>query len=383
MTTETRLGTKSASQPVNWHRRPEPLAATWESRSACYNRPEEWWDGDSEQLTQKARAVCRTCPVLAECLGKTMTDEAQRIWSRTLVRGGLTGKERTQLFLDAREDGAYDAEEARLTALEAAAYGVGTGQVVAEDVSPSTRRLAARLAGEEVPDRKPPSLQEIRGGTAKERALQRIGDIMRWREQGMAAKDIAARLQIGRRTIAEVITAFEAMGAARPDDAEPAEAEDAELIDRFLAGESVELTREQHLAAVAEGTWRGMSYLEIDRVRGIPKDSTSQFVSRARKRYTREGKTFPQMRGRMLFTDEQVVEMRELYAAGGVTDLEIAMRYGAPRNTVSHALNGKNYRHVGGPIREGRALESVRSSRRNFCGHTDSDAPVQAIAQAS
>jgi hypothetical protein len=378
MTTGTRRARTEAAHTRDWHRRPAPLTTAWENRSACYNRPEAWWDGDNKELTEKARAVCRTCPVLAECLGKTMTEEAQRTWSRTLVRGGLTGKERTQLFLDEREDGAYDAEEARLMALEATAYGVGTGQVMGEDVSPSTARLAARLAGEKVDDRTPPSLQEIRGGTAKERALRHIGDIMQWREQGVSQKDISAYLQIGRRTIADVVTAFEAMSAGQPEEehfTEGEEGEEAELIRRFLAGEPVELTREVRLAAIVEGTWRDMSYLQIDRVRGVPKDTTSQFVSRARKRYTRDGKTFPAMKGRMLFTDQQVVEMRELYATGGVTDLEIAMKYGAPRNTVSHALSGRSYRNAGGPIRDGRTDDAKKASRTEFYGHTDATAP--------
>lgn len=375
MTTPTRLARTNAARTADWTRRPATLTTTWENRSACYNRPEAWWDGDNPQMTEKARAVCRTCPVLAECLGKTMTEEAQRTWSRTLVRGGLTGKERTQLFLDEREDGAYDAEEARLTALEATAYGVATGQVVGEAVSLSTARLAARLAGEEVVDRTPPSLQEVRGGTARERALQRIGDIMQWREEGMSQKEISTHLQIGRRTIADVVTAFEAMSVGQPEEQRVSEGEEAGLIRQFLAGELVELSREQRLAAIVEGTWRGMSYLDIDRVRRVPKHTTAQFVSRTRKRYRRDGKAFPAMKSRMLFTDQQVVEMRELYAAGGITDLEIAMKFGVPRNTVSHALSGRSYRQVGGPIREGRTDDAKKASRMEFCGHTDAVAP--------
>lgn len=366
-TTPTRRVTIS-----DWRRRPEALAEAWENRAACYNRPEEWWDGDTPAATEKARAVCLSCPVLAECLGEQMRNERSQLWSRTLIRGGLTGPERIQLCLDERADGAYDAEEARLLALEAGAYGEPIADIAEDGVSASTLRLAARLAGEAVEKRTPAAVDSARPGTAIERAFQKAEDILQWRDAGLTMKQIADALNLTRDVVQKVVHAYRDMGGERQ-----AKDPNQYVIDAYLAGDPVSVEPEQQLAAIAAGVTRGMSYLQIDRVRGIPKDSTSQFVSRMRKRYSKQGREFPvKQPSRNLFTDQQVLEMRELYARGGITDLEIALRYGAPRNAVSHALSGRNYKHVGGPIRAGRQAESVKASRMEFCGHTEATAPV-------
>ncbi|MBE4790292.1 WhiB family transcriptional regulator [Streptomyces caniscabiei] len=363
-----------AAPTVITSRRPEPVTASWENRAACYNRPEGWWDGEDPELTAKARAVCLSCPVLAECLGDRMRQERSVIWSRATVRAGLTGAERVQLFLDEREHGPYDAEEARLLALEAVAEGRSVSQVVDDaEAGVSTVRLAQRLAGEDVPVVKPPSAVELRGGTAKERAYSMAQEIMEWHASGMTNTAIAARLGTGRRTIQDLIRSFSDLAAAGPDEGgqtDPVVA-GAGLLEQFLAeGYDTDLTADQQVAAIVMAVGRGMSYPQVDEARRLVKGYTASFMSRQRKRYARQGREFPLQPGAHRgLTAEQVLRMRERYAKGGVTDLELSLQYGVPRNVVSHALSGRNYRDVGGPIRAGRSEESLAASREQMCGH--------------
>jgi transposase len=370
MTPPTRRDRTDAAPTADWSRRPEALTARWEDRSACYNRPQEWWDGDDPKLTQKARAACVGCPVLAECLGEVMQQERSVIWSRAAVRGGLTGAERVQLFLDQREHGPYDAEEARLLALEARAYRRPVADVVDSEVSVSTLRLAERLAGEKVPVRKPPSATELRGGTAKERAFGRAQDILEWREAGMTVKAIAAELRMGRDTIQDVLRAFTDLAEDGDDPAEETGELDPRLLAEFLADYDTVLPLDMQVLAVAEAVKGGMSYPDIDKARQVSRGYTASFVSRQRKRYEREGREFPvKPVSHRVLADEQVLEMRERYTRGGVTDLELALHYGVPRNVVSGALSGRNYKHVGGPIRERADVTRMASVRDHMCGH--------------
>jgi hypothetical protein len=208
MTTTVRHVARRATRPAT-HHRPEPFTSGWEDRSACYNRPEAWWDGDDPQLTDRARTVCRSCPVLAECLGEQMRREKTNVWARNSIRGGLTGMQRVQLCIDEQQDGPYDAEEARLLALEAVAYGMPVVDLAGEGVSASTRRLAARLAGEEVEDRQPVKLRK--DTTAVERAFRHAEQIMQWRAEGVSRQEICARMRIGRRPVDQVIRTYQAL----------------------------------------------------------------------------------------------------------------------------------------------------------------------------
>ena len=187
-------------------RRAETINRSWEDRSACYNRPEAWWDGDDPQLTEKARRTCLGCPVFARCLDKTMGVEDSRIWARAVVRAGMTGTQRVQLFVDAREFGPYDGEEARLLALEVAATGRRVSDVVEEPVTESTLRLAQRLADEPVSELDRPSVVELRGGTARERAFKQADTILRLHlEDGLSRADVAKQLRIHRNFVAQVL----------------------------------------------------------------------------------------------------------------------------------------------------------------------------------
>lgn len=348
--------------------RAETLRNGWQNRSGCYNRPTEWWNGDRKDATERARNVCRACPVLADCLGDTMKEERSVLWSRTTVRGGLTGPERVQLFMDHLDYGEYDAEEARILALEAIVLQrpVTAGS---EEVSKSTLRLAQRLAGQHVPVRKPPSAVQLRGGTAKERAYRRAQDILEWREAGMTVRAIAAELKMGRETVQDLLRAFSDLvnDDAGTDDRPGL---NPQVLDEFLSGPDTFLPVDMQVLAIAEAVSKGMRYPQIDTARKLPKGHTASFVSRQRKQYERDGREFPvQVPSGRALTDEQVLEMRHRYAEGGVTDLQLAMRYGVPRNLVTNVLSGKNYKHVGGPIRVGRSKEGVQASRDHMCGH--------------
>jgi len=294
-----------------------------------------------------------------------MAQERSVVWSRSVIRGGLPGRERVQLYLDQREHGPYDAEEARLLALEAQAADQPVAELVEADVSLSTLRLAQRLAGEDVPARTPPCAADIRDGTAKAKAYSQAQAILEWRESGMTTREIAGLLGVGREAVQEVVRSFTDLAASGGDDeAEPT------LLAEWLSGPDLLLSNDQQVEMIAEAVRKGWSYPQIDEARKLSKGYTASFVSRQRKRYEREGREFPvKPLSPSRLTDEQVLEMRERYARGGVTDLELAMQYGVPRNIVSHALNGRNYKHVGGPIRSCRNEGSARASREYMCGH--------------
>ena len=369
MSTTTRRPTRAAAtRTAVWHGRPQPYTSSWEDRSACYNRPQTLWDGDNADNTAKAKQICLSCPVLATCLGDAMDQERSVVWSRVAVRGGLNGPDRVQLFLDRRDHGVYDAEEARLLALEARAAGRPVADIIDGDVSASTVLLARRLAGEAVPSRKPRTAAVFRGGTAKERAFARAQDILEWREAGMTIKAIAGLLDMGRETIKDVVRSFDDLAQSGDDPEE--DPIDPRALNAFLAGDDILLSHDHQVLAIAEAVGRGMSYPQIDQLRGWTKGSTSSFVSRQRKKYKQQGIPFPvQPKPQASLTDEQVLEMREAYAAGGVTDLDLAIRYGTSRKAVGHVLNGKNYKHVGGPVRAARSQRGLKASREFMCGH--------------
>jgi DNA-binding CsgD family transcriptional regulator len=148
---------------------------------------------------------------------------------------------------------------------------------------------------------------------------------------------------------------------------------DEAAVERYLAGARVELSDRERLEAVVRGVSRGLAYPDIDVLQGRPRGATATFVSRLRKRYAEQGRPFPVIRhsGQSVeLTAAQVVEMRELYARGGITDLEVALRYGMNRKTVSNLLSGMSYRDAGGPIRAPRGSRPVEASRKHFNGNT-------------
>lgn len=79
----------------------------------------------------------------------------------------------------------------------------------------------------------------------------------------------------------------------------------------------------------------------------------------ARKGRTRGGMPKGKNRGaanvQAKLSDAVVIEIRESYAAGGVTYFDLAARHGVNYATIGQIVRGEHWRHVGGP-RGGRAI---------------------------
>jgi uncharacterized protein (DUF433 family) len=78
---------------------------------------------------------------------------------------------------------------------------------------------------------------------------------------------------------------------------------------------------------------------------GTPKDNTQDMVKKGRK-----GDVTGELHGRAKLTNERVIEMREIYAQGGISREELAERYGVAATTVHNIVSGRDWMHVGGPI---------------------------------
>lgn len=63
-------------------------------------------------------------------------------------------------------------------------------------------------------------------------------------------------------------------------------------------------------------------------------------------------------------TDEEVVEMRERYAAGEISQPQLARQYGLTQATVNDILTGKRWQHVGGAITK-RGRKSLNAGQVN------------------
>lgn len=76
----------------------------WHQYAACREKPELWWSSsgrDWAKRTERARAVCERCPVLAECLRDVIGWETRtktRADHAAGVVGGMTGEERKALY---------------------------------------------------------------------------------------------------------------------------------------------------------------------------------------------------------------------------------------------------------------------------------------------
>lgn len=66
------------------------MSAAWKSRAACHGLTELFFVDKGAYTTDAAKAVCRSCPVIAECL-ELGIDERHGVW------GGTTEPERRVL----------------------------------------------------------------------------------------------------------------------------------------------------------------------------------------------------------------------------------------------------------------------------------------------
>ncbi|MFG2540614.1 hypothetical protein ACGFU4_35790 [Streptomyces sp. NPDC048511] len=168
--------------------------------------------------------------------------------------------------------------------------------------------------------------------------------------------------------------------AADPDYVDPV------AVRRYLAGSRVPLTDLEFLSVLEHAAAQGVALFELDRRQGAGRNTHADRVNRLRKAYQRAGGDLPAVlqsgEKQPEFTDAQVVEIREKYAAGGVTDLELSMQYGRTRKSISALLSGASYRNAGGPIRAPRGPKPKEASRAGFARHTGA-APTVHVAQAS
>lgn len=168
-------------------------------------------------------------------------------------------------------------------------------------------------------------------------------------------------------------------------------AEDPDYVDmvavrRYLAGARMPLSDTEFLVALEHAAAQGLAMNELDRRQGVTRNVNGDRVNRMRKAYERAGRELPAVlqagEKHPEFTDAQVVEIREKYAAGGITDLELSLQYGRSRKAISSLLSGASYRNAGGPIRAPRGPKPKEVSRSGFAGHTGA-APTERVAQAS
>lgn len=265
--------------------RAEPFTTSWEDRAACYNRPESWWDDENDAKTVRARQTCLGCPALEACLGEQMREEGDEIVSRYGVRGGLTGLQRIQLYVERPEGGGFDAEEARLIALEAVHTGRPVADIAPEQATQTTVRLAARLAGESLPI----VVGNLPGDSGLRLALLRAADVMAWRDRGMSVATIAHQLGVGMKTVDTVIHAYR----ESPLEHIPGDSSREQAVAAWLAGEDVLCTLEERLEAVRAELAAGKTFAQIDEGRGMKAGATRTWVSWHRREYRRTGREFP------------------------------------------------------------------------------------------
>lgn len=175
---------------------------------------------------------------------------------------------------------------------------------------------------------------------------------------------------------------------ADDDAADAGDVVDPVAVRLYLQGiPGVTVTDAEFLSVLEHAAAQGVSMNELDHRRGVGRNTHGDRVNRLRKRYRRAGLVLPPGLAtgkdkQAEFTDAEVVEIREKYAAGGITDLELSFQYGRSRKAISSLLSGTSYRTAGGPIRASRSRRPAEGSRKGFNGHTG-PAPTADMAQAS
>jgi WhiB family transcriptional regulator, redox-sensing transcriptional regulator len=82
------------------------IVEDWRQRAACRNADAELFhapDGEHKPARrlreEEAKAFCRVCPVVVDCLAAALREEDDMpTYGRVGIRGGLTGDERTEQF---------------------------------------------------------------------------------------------------------------------------------------------------------------------------------------------------------------------------------------------------------------------------------------------
>ncbi|MEU9849309.1 hypothetical protein [Streptomyces sp. NPDC047985] len=156
-------------------------------------------------------------------------------------------------------------------------------------------------------------------------------------------------------------------------------------VDQYILGARIDISDSEFLAVLERAEELGLSMGELDRRRGAAKGMNGDRVNRLRKAYERAGREMPAVlvagQKQVEFTNDQVVEIRERYAAGGITDLELSVQYGRSRKSISCLLSGTSYRNAGGPIRPMKGPRPKEGLRAGFNRNTAR--PAVEVAQAS
>lgn len=328
---------------------PEALYGSWTDRSACRDQPAQLWDWDAPSEAQEtARGICLGCPVFAECLSDARATEGGSDVGRSNVRAALTGRDRDWLNRQVRIRGGFDAEEARLLALEARVSGRPVGEIAErEGVVGTTRGLAERLLRAEDKPKVPVVPVAVESPLRKAAmVLDRIEDVLEWRADGMSMAEVASRLGVSRRIASEVLKDYTGQDPDKPLRARG----------RFRKVERAE--------QVIVFRQLGMTWKDIDRHLEQAYGTTYRFVARYRGELEERGEVVPRefQRDQALLSEAQVVRIRER-AAEGATDLEQAMELGVARKTVTDVASGESYKRYGGPIRPKRENRPSVASR--------------------
>lgn len=92
---------------------------------------------------------------------------------------------------------------------------------------------------------------------------------------------------------------------------------------------------------------------------GTPKDNTQDMIKKGRSRNARG-----EAQGNAKLDDARVLEIRELYAGGSVTQAQLADMFDVKAVTVHAIVTGRTWTHVGGAITKNRVGENVFRSYR-------------------
>lgn len=327
--------------------RPETLHSSWESRGACVIRDPKGWDYDAPRgLQEQARAVCLGCPVLAECLAAARATEGGADVGRSGVRAGLTGQQRDWLNRRVRLDGEFDAEEARLLALESTVSGRPVRDIAdREGVGGLTLRLAEKL----LPAAEEPAspVVEVKSLSKSDQVLTRMEEVLEWRQEGASLDEVAGRLGVSRRIASDAIKQYLGQDPDEP----------LKVHSRLSKAE-----RAQQIIGFRQD---GRTWKDIDAHLNQSAGTTYRFVARYRSELEGRGEEVPRefQRDQALLTEEQVVRVRER-AVAGATDLEQAMELGVNRQAITNIASGATYQKYGGPIRPKRETRQPSMSSR-------------------
>ncbi|PBC72322.1 MULTISPECIES: WhiB family transcriptional regulator [unclassified Streptomyces] len=160
--------------------------ATKPFRPDCLRQPPQLWDDEASASDQEeARGYCLECPLFTQCLSSAMTSEQGNV-SRSSMKAGLGAGDRSWLQRSSRRYGPYDAEEARLLALESVLSGRPLTEIAErEGVGGVTLKLASRIL--------------------PKRPDSRIEQIAAYRRQGLGWAAIDVQMGLASRTTLDYV----------------------------------------------------------------------------------------------------------------------------------------------------------------------------------